>query len=641
MKEERSKIYRTLLVFGILGLLMMLRGLYLQVINRDKLVTRYEGQTIRRSVVYPRRGAIYDRNGNTFAISLKSYTLAVTPKQFKKKVDSKSVYQQISEMIPELELKEILKKVKGRTSYTNIIKKIDLSDDQISKLTGLAKKVGGIHIDPAPKRYYPNHELLAQAIGFVGRDNRGLAGIEYEFDKELRGRATTIRYIRDNKGRTFGRTVEEPGEDSQDLYLTIDKQLQSIAEKAIKEAVQEYEGLKGGIGVMDADTGEILAIANYPAFDPNEPKSVKTNLRKLPFVSDPFEPGSTFKIFTVASALENKMATPDRSFYCEKGAFRVQGHVITEAESRKKFEWLTVKEIIEHSSNIGTTKIAFDLTFPKLRKTLEAFRIGEKTGIEIPGESRGIFTSKKNVQPLSLSNISFGQGVATTGIQILAGYAAIANGGVYIPPTIIKDKKNKGTRIMSQKTAEQLTDMLVGVVDEGTGKNARINHFVIAGKTSTAQRPSPNGGYEGYVPGFVGFPVNVDDRFVIYVYVDYPHKKSYYGNTVAAPVFRKVAEYMLYKNKKFAKFAKYDESDDKGKSLKKIRVNRVQRWQGRGKLPNFIGLDKISAIELAEKLGLKVRHRGRGVVSKQLPVAGSPLKAGDVLKLIYSPPNYE
>jgi cell division protein FtsI (penicillin-binding protein 3) len=641
MKEEQKKIYRTLLVFGVLGLLMIIRALYLQVINRDKLVTRYEGQTIRRSVVYPHRGAIYDRNGSTFAISLKSYTMAVTPRQFKKKQNRNFIYKQIAEIIPQLKLKTIQKKVKQRSSYTNLIKKIDLSDIQINAIRKLARKVGGIHIDPAPKRYYPNNELLSQTVGFVGRDNRGLAGIEYLFDKELRGRATTIRYIKDNKGRTFGRTIEEPGESSQDLYLSIDKQLQAIAEKAIKEAVHEFDATKGGVGVMDADTGELLAIANYPSFDPNNPKSAKVGLRKLPFVSDPFEPGSTFKIFTVASALENKMATPDRSFYCEKGVYRVQGHVISEAENKKKYEWLTVKEIIEHSSNIGTTKIAFDLTFPKLRKTLEDFRIGRKTGIEIPGESRGIFTSKKNITPLSLSNISFGQGVATTGIQVLAAYAAIANGGTYMTPTVIKGKKSEGERIMSKKTADQLTDMLVGVVEKGTGSRARINHFVIAGKTSTAQRPSPTGGYEGYVPGFVGFPVNVDDRFVIYVYVDNPKAKSYYGNTVAGPVFRKVAEYMLYKNKNFSKFAVHDEKKGTSKSLKNIRVNRVKRWTGKGRLPNFIGLDKISAIELSDKLRLKVKHRGRGVVSSQVPKAGSPLKTNQVLKLIYSPPSYE
>jgi len=364
--------------------------------------------------------------------------------------------------------------------------------------------------------------------------------------------------------------------------------------------------------------------------------------RKLAFVSDPFEPGSIFKTFTVASALEHKLARPDTNYYCEKGKFEVGDHVINEAEKSKKYEWLSMSEIIKYSSNIGTTKIAFDLTFPRLKETLKNFNIGEKTGIEIPGESRGIFADKENLTPLKLSNISFGQGIATTGIQILAAYASLANGGFYIKPTIIKKEnyKPKRIRIISEKTAQEITKMLVDVVNEGTGSKARIPFFEMAGKTSTAQKPAKSGGYEGYIPGFVGYPVNVDKRFVIYVYVDGPIGKNYFGNSIAAPVFKKVAKFLIYKNKEYNNLANLGKDGDSPMpTLKKISSD--DRNLGLNQVPNFLGLDKRSSVTLAQKKELKLVHLGIGVVTSQTPSPKSEIGDNQTVELIYSPPKYE
>lgn len=641
MKKEHQIIINVLLAFAVCGIILALRSLYVQVIDRDKLVARYEGQTLRREVVYPNRGAIYDRNGAPLAISLKAYTLAITPKQFKPNTSSIKVYRKIAKIIPSLSYDYITKKMKGRKSYTGLAKKLDLSEEQITELDKLAATIGGIHLDPAAKRLYPHNELLSQTLGFVGDDNRGLAGVEYAFDADLRGRAMTIKYMRDNRGKTFGQTIEEAGEDSKDLYLTIDKSIQAIAERALKEAVTNSEAYGGGVGVMDATTGEILAIANYPNYDLATAMTAPNALRKLPFVTDPFEPGSAFKTFTVASALEHGLMTPKSSVYCEKGNFRVQGHSINEAETKKKYEWLTVKEVLAVSSNIGTTKIAFELKYPRLKKTLKDFGFGQKTGIEIAGESRGIFTDKDHIQPLSLSNISFGQGVATTAIQILTAYAAIANGGVYNQPTIILGKQRPSKRVISKKVADQLVDMLQAVVDDGTAPNARITHFQMAGKTSTAQRPSPTGGYDGYVPGFVGFPVNVAERFVVFAYVDHPTKGGYYGNAVAAPIFRQVSEYMLYKHRKYTKYAIHENKNGASPALEKLKDTSVRRYHGRDTVPNFIGLDKISAIEIAEKYDVKIQHVGMGIIKKQIPEAGTAITNESTVRLIYAPPHYE
>src|SRR5690606_37304966 len=313
----------------------------------------------------------------------------------------------------------------------------------------------GIYIEAVPKRIYPNGELAAQVLGFVGVDNVGLAGVEYEFDKKLRGEPSILKYVKDAKGRPIKFESTHHQTQSHDLELTIDKDLQAIAEKALKDAVDHHQARGGGVGVMDAATGEILAVANYPTYDPNKLRGSKDSDRKLSFVTAPIEPGSTFKIVTVASALENNIAKPETNYYCEQGRMVIDGHTVTESDSRKKYEWLSVSDIIKDSSNIGTTKIAFDLTFPRLKKTLVDFGFGEKTNLRLPGESRGIFTDQNNVSPIRLSNISFGQGIATTGVQMLAAYAAIANGGEYVEPRIVVDPKReiKKKRIISKETA--------------------------------------------------------------------------------------------------------------------------------------------------------------------------------------------
>jgi cell division protein FtsI (penicillin-binding protein 3) len=436
-----------------------------------------------------------------------------------------------------------------------------------------------------------------------------------------------------------------------------------MAEKYLREAVIEHSAEKGGIGVIDAASGEVLAIANYPSFDPNDVKMSRPEHRKLSFAIDPFEPGSAFKLITVASAFENKVARPDLSFYCEQGHMKIDGHIVSEAESKEKYEWLSVSDIIRYSSNVGVTKIAFDLKFPKFKKTIEDFNFGEKTGIEVPGESRGILTEAENVPALTLSNMSFGQGIAVTGIQMLAAYGAIANGGEYVRPTLIKHDQSdikdaapendhqlrERTRIISKKNADDIATMLQNAVENGTGTNAQIPHFQIAGKTATAQRVDGHGGYHGYIAGFVGFPINVDRKFVIYVYIENPKVGGYYGNAIAAPVFKNLAQYILYKNKNINKLADKDIQAERDIDLKKIKnnIDVVQvkeastRTLNTHVVPNLIGLDKISTINIANKLNLKLIHTGMGVVTGQSPAAGAPLSENIIVKLEYSPPRYE
>lgn len=635
-KTFKNRIYFVLSIFLIAFILILAKALKLQVIDKEELISRSKSQFLRERKVYPKRGIIYDRNKNPLALNIQTYSIFTIPKNLKA---DKTSYRKLAKVVKSLTYNKISKKIKGRERYTWLARKISLTKTQAKQI----KKIPGIYIETVPKRIYPNHELLSQTLGFVGIDNVGLSGLEYSNDKELKGEPRTIRYIKDAKGRAIKMESSKIKGTSSEIILTIDKDLQAIAEKALKDAVIESGGKKGGVGVMDARTGEILAVANYPTFDPNNLTRAQKDFRKLSFVSDPFEPGSTFKVFTVASALENKIARIDTNYYCERGQLKVGDHVITEAESRKRYEWLSVEEIIMYSSNIGTTKMAFDLTYPRLDETLRDFGFGKKTGIQLPGESRGIYNENENVSPLTLSNVSFGQGVAVTGVQMLSAYSALANGGYYLPATIIKgaNKDIKPKRIIEKSTADQITNILIRAVEEGTGSQAKIPYFKIAGKTSTAQKASKSGGYEGYIPGFIGYPVNVKNPFVIFAYVDEPNEKRYYGNQIAAPIFRKVAEYMLYKTKEFDQMAI---KKTKGRNeIDKVtfKQSSAKRFVSKTHVPNFIGLDKKSSTRLASKMNIKVLPSGMGVVTSQSPKPGTKANESTEITLNFSPPEYE
>ena len=371
-----------LFAFGV----VIVKAFKVQVFDREELIKRSHRQVLRESTVYPKRGHIYDRNGNALAVNVQTYSIFTIPKNNSKK----TVYRKLSRIVPNLKYKSLLQKIKNRKRYTWLARKIKLNKEQVAQI----KKLKGVYIEAVPKRFYPNHELLAQVLGFVGVDNVGLAGVEYYFDKSLRGKPLLTKYIKDAKGRAIKFESDLGNQQAEDIHLTIDKDIQAIAEKSLKEAVLKFQAKGGGVGVLDAKTGEVLAVANYPTFDPNSPNQGNSEAHKLAFISDPIEPGSVFKSFTVASAIEHNVAKVDTSYYCERGQFKVDDHIISEAESDKRFEWLTVSDILRFSSNIGTTKIAFDLTYPRLRETLDKFGVGKKTDIRITWRIKRHCTSR-------------------------------------------------------------------------------------------------------------------------------------------------------------------------------------------------------------------------------------------------------
>lgn len=635
----KNRIFFSFVVFCLFFAVVIGKAFYIQVVSKEKLLAYAKSQFIREVKEYPNRGNIVDRNGHPLAINVHVYNIFTIPRN--KNDEFYRKLRTLSGVVPELPYQKLRSLVQNRKRYTWLARKIHLSDDQLKRI----KKLEGIFVESHSERVYPNKDLLAQTLGFVGIDSTGLAGVEASMNKELRGEPQVVKYIRDAKGRPIKYESRASERVAPDVRLSIDKDIQGALESYLKEAVSHHQGFRGGAGVMDAETGEILAIANYPTYDPNRANQFPSEHRKLAFVTDPWEPGSIFKTVTIASALEHKVAKPETKFFCEYGKIKVQNHWVSEAETHEKFEWLTVSDILKFSSNVGTTKIAFNLKYPRLHETMEKFKLGQKTGIEIAGESKGIMSFKKDskVRPLTLSNVSFGQGVATTALQMLRSYAAVANGGYLVKPTFRLSDESQlkpENRIISPETAEALTKMLIAVVNEGTGDEARIPHYQIAGKTGTAQRVA-NGGYSGYVASFVGFPVNVNKKFVVLAYVDHPTANGYYGGKVAGPVFKKITQYILYKKKDFAQFARYDEKSNK------VNLDEVKNTQASvvkavapGFMPNFVGLDKQSALQLAEERKIQLQVTGFGVVKTQSVPAGSAFAGGSPVRLNFEAPTY-
>jgi len=625
---------RTYFVFSLISLILILviiKSAYLQIINREKLISYSRSQTLREITIYPDRGRILDRNGNPLAMNLKAYNIFVIPKLV---LDTK-VYGTLEKIVPEWKKKNLARQLKNKKKYTWIARKFPLSEKQVGNI----KQLKGVFVEESPVRVYPNNTILSQVIGFVGQDNKGLSGLEYSFDEKLRGKPHKIKFVKDAKGRPLKSDFIENGNLGEDIYLSIDLDIQASAEKFLREAITKHNARSGGIGIMDAETGEMIALANYPTYDANRPGDSNGNF-KLPFVTDPIEPGSSMKTLTVAASFESGLSNSSKKYNCEGGNLRIGDHVISEAENKKKFEWLTVGEILKYSSNVGTTKVAFELGAPRLLYFLERFGIGKKTGIEVSGESRGIVPVVEKLSQLRLSNVSFGQGIATTAIQMLSAYAVIANGGYSVSPTLQRKTKSDLTlRILSEKTVEQLKKMLISAVEEGTGTNAKIKYFKIAGKTSTAQRVSESGGYRGYIPGFIGFTIGTPKKYVGLVYIDDPQVGGYYGNEIAAPVFKKTLEYLLIKDKQTINVVR-DDADKLHSD--KVKLVLASANTPENVVPSLIGLDKKSAERVIKNANIKVNHIGVGLVKRQSWQPGTILDGGiKEIDLYYEPPSVD
>lgn len=549
--ENNIRFRIAVIILAILVSLALLTArLYqLQVARHDELLSIADRQHFSVINVEPRRGTIFDRKMKELALSVPVSSVYANPMAIENPNQASSLLSSTLGL-PRGELAE---KLSRKRSFVWIKRKITPAElDEVRKLD-----LAGVGFMKEYKRFYPHKGLAGSLIGFVGVDDQGLGGIEYYFDETLRREGKKVVAERDARGRPYAYDedlfpLEQPG---YDLVLAIDLIVQFIAEKALREQV-EKTGAKGGILiVMDPSNGDLLAVAEKPDFNANNYTAYDPNAWRDKVAADVFEPGSTFKFVVASAAIEEKRARPDDMFFAENGSYEVGGINIRDIKSHG---WLTMRQIVEKSSNIGAIKIAQLLGEELFYKYIKLFGFGSKTGIELPGESSGLLRDVKAWNRASIGALPIGQEIAVTPIQLIAAFSAIANGGYLVRPRVALAVKEGGKivkeypveivrRVLSERTSRELTEMLVNAVENGTGRLAGVEGFAVAGKTGTAQKVDPRSGKysrESFVSSFIGYVPADRPKIAILVAIDEP-KGDYYGGVVAAPVFSQVARKVM------------------------------------------------------------------------------------------------
>lgn len=601
-----------------------------------------------------RRGLIIDRTGKELAVTIPAYSLFADPKE----IDQPKKFAKIMSKKLGVTQQHILQKIKDRDKRFVWLKR-RMKKEFVDSFQQYHLK--GLGVIEESERVYPNEKLLSQVLGFIGLEGQGLEGLELKYDSKMKAESRKIKIERDARGRPLlvdGRVFTDVPA-GHDLKLTIDHELQFRLERELHQAMTEYEADSATGVILDAQTSEILAMGNVPTFDPNSPSLYQREYLRNRAVTDAFEPGSTMKTLVIAGALREGKIKPSTNYFCENGKMKVGKHTIKEADQKHSFGNLTVTEILSHSSNIGVAKIAFEMGADKVAQTLADFGIGQKLGVDLPGEAAGILQPRPWREHL-LANISFGHGLTVTPLQLAAAYAAIANGGELKAPIIVKEMVNQETgettsftakkirRVLTPELAATMRLMLnVVTSDIGTAKAAQVPGFPVAGKTGTAQKNVVGQGYVRgqYVSSFAGFIPANDPKYVIYVAVDNPRAK-YYGAEVAAPLFSRIAGYavriggispVLLTEKNVMK--KTDVGVDinarvREQSLQKIRdMAKVLSAEEQNVTPDLTGLTLREVYNRVRGTPIKVDIHGRGMVTMSFPSPGESLPDNKTIKL--------
>jgi cell division protein FtsI/penicillin-binding protein 2 len=526
------------------------RLVWLQVVDYGDYTQRAARQQQRSIDVSPVRGNIYDRRGNELAMTVSVDSVFAVPSE----VPDVHATAQILGRILKADSSEIENRMRASRAFAWVARKIDGA--MSARVRALNLK--GIYFQKESKRFYPKGELAAQVLGYVGLDDEGLGGIEREFESKLTGKPGKMLITMDNRHKWLGRTEKNP-EPGENLVLTIDEKIQYIAERELSRAINETHAEAGTVIVQNPHTGEVLALANWPTFNPNVFNKVSVQALKNRAVSDIYEPGSTFKVVTLAAALEEKITNPDEVIDCQMGSIVLNGLRI---HDHKAYGSLTVAQILEHSSDVGAIKLALRLGEERFDRYIRVFGFGAQTRIELPGETRGITRPVSRWSKVSIGAISMGQEIGVSPVQLASMVSTIANDGLYVPPRIVAGttpprstpqliafQPALGRRVISPLTAAQMKHMMEGVVLRGTGKRAILDGYTSAGKTGTAQKIDATGHYSHrqHIASFAGFaPVN-NPAMTVLVVLDspaggYPHDG---GGEAAAPVFARIAQQVL------------------------------------------------------------------------------------------------
>jgi cell division protein FtsI (penicillin-binding protein 3) len=545
---------RLLVTGGLLalyGITILGKLFYLQILQHEELWSQSERQYIRKVKTSRERGKILDRNLVDLAANVEVDSVYINPRSI---VDKQKTANTLSEVLG-LSYRSTLKKVSSKKKFVWVKRKSSLQESKRLKQLSLP----GVGFKTEIQRFYPKRQLAAGTLGFVGMDNQGLSGVEHFHDTLLKGLISLKSEEKDARGRYFrGPKPDKIQPDrSPDLVLTLDEVIQYYVETELEKAVKKYRA-KGGVAVVMApNTGEILALANLPTYNPNNYSVSNPSSWKNIAISSSFEPGSIFKPIIAAAAIETGAASPEKVFFCENGSYRIGKTEIGEA-AEHKFGWLSLAKIIQKSSNIGVIKISEELGPSRYYDYIRKFGFGSKSGIDLPGEASGQLRPLDQWSKLSAASISFGHEIGATPIQLVSAISAIANGGnlmkPYIAQAVVRDEETLKEfkpqlirRVISEKTSRQMVEILKTVVKEGTGKKAGLLGYETAGKTGTAQKIDPETqsySNSAYVSSFVGFAPADAPRIAILVMIDEP-KRVYWGGEIAAPAFREIARQTL------------------------------------------------------------------------------------------------
>lgn len=545
----RKRIY---VIFAFLGLLLFflaVRLAWIQFVRGDELAAKALDNRMRDVPVEAKRGTIYDRNGKELAISISSDALYAIPPEVQQSGREREIAQKLSAVLG----------MDENTIYEKITKKsrhewINLKVPPEKALEIKELQLPGIDFAEKSQRYYPKDSLACHVLGISGIDNTGLEGIDYYYNKELSGVPGRIVIEYDALGRKIPQATHMyvPPQDGSSLVLTIDETIQYIAERELDKMYKSRQPKSATIIVMDPNNGEILALANRPNFNPNAYAEFPNENRRNMAVSNAYEPGSIFKIVTASGALEEGVTRPETGYHCP-GGLPVGKHTIHCSNNRAHGSE-TFVDVVANSCNVGFATVGLRMGVDPFFKYLRAFNMGEKTGIDLPGEATGIIVNQKNAKQIDLATMSIGQANAITPVQLIAAISTVANGGKYIRPHLAKavlGHDGQVTReftpetvrqVISPQTSLEMRAILENVVSNGTGSNAFVDGYKVAGKTGTAQKISPTGGYmaDEYVASFIGFAPADNPQIACLVMVDAPQGLPYYGGWVAAPVFKEV-----------------------------------------------------------------------------------------------------
>ncbi|MBA4422187.1 MAG: penicillin-binding protein [Syntrophus sp. (in: bacteria)] len=652
-KWLKFRIATLLAFFLVLFIALGSRAFQLQILSSKSLKALAEKQHTQALQLQPDRGIIFDRNGDKLAATIMADSVCADPS----KIDNPGGVAKTLASVLRTDRALIQKKLSGAKNFCWIARQID--PEQAGRVRELG--IDGIFIVKEPKRFYPSGELAGHLIGFVGVDANGLEGLELKYDQLLKGNPKKLLWTRDAKGKRLYPRVEMPEaaqKENYNLVLTIDSRIQHLVESNLKAAVKA-KGAKGGVAiVMDPRTGEILALANEMGFDPNTFSTVNPATGKNKAITDSFDPGSTFKPFLAAAALEEGVVKETDTFNCENGNYAVADRVIHEAQ-RKRHGVLSFREILKYSSNIGSVKVSEKLGKQKFYQYIRNFGFGVKTEIELPGEVRGLLRPVENWTRVDTATIAFGQGISVTAIQLITALSAIANQGILMKPYVVRglmDRKGKLVhayhptvvrRVISPETAKRLTHIMTDVVgaQDGTGKNARIVNIAVAGKTGTSQKfdfARHVYSSERVKTSFMGFFPADDPQVAILVILDEPQRDRW-GGVAAAPVFRDIGEQLLTRFKTNIRNPIQEKDDKPGVNMnvKLASAPAPQAVQASmeeddTRIPDFRGMSIREVLRKSKEKGLDVQIIGSGWATAQKPAAGHPAPENRLCTVTFS-----